>query len=135
MQDTRLKIDKRSQSYKDLEVYSLGKELAAKVHKLTTADLPKFEMYEEGSQIRRSSKSIVSNIVEGFGRRRYHNEFIRFLTYAIASCDETKAHLEILKETRSLAKEAFEILYRSYEELGAKLYNFRKAVVKSHRAS
>ena len=30
-----------------------------------------------GSQIRRSSKSVVSNIVEGFGRRRYKNEFIK----------------------------------------------------------
>ncbi|MEW6570601.1 MAG: four helix bundle protein [Nitrospirota bacterium] len=75
-----------------------------KVHKITLEELPKFEMYEEGSQIRRSSKSIVSNIVEGFGRRRYKNEFIQFLTYSIASCDETKVHLEILYQTGSLKK-------------------------------
>ncbi|MGH7791366.1 MAG: four helix bundle protein, partial [Thermodesulfobacteriota bacterium] len=92
-------------------------------------------MYEEGSQIRRSSKSIVSNIVEGFGRRRYKNEFIQFLTYAIASCDETKAHLEILYETRSFKKEAFDALFHAYQELGAKLFNFRDTVIKSHRAS
>jgi len=41
--------------------------------------LPKFEMYEEGSQIRRSAKSVAANIVEGYGRRRYKQEFIRFL--------------------------------------------------------
>jgi len=102
---------------------------------MTLKDLPKFEMYEEGSQIRRSSKSIVSNIVEGFGRRRYKNEFIRFLTYAIASCDETKVHLEMLYETESLEKDIFERFFHRYEELGAKLYNFREAVIKSHRVS
>jgi four helix bundle protein len=95
---------KKPQSYKDLEVYLLAKELAVKIHRLTIEKLPKFEMYEEGSQIRRSSKSIASNIVEGFGRRRYKNEFIQFLTYAIASCDETKVHLDILHETGHLKK-------------------------------
>ena len=130
-----MRIEGKPQSYKDLEVYSLSKELAVKVHKMTLKDLPKFEMYEEGSQIRRSSKSIVSNIVEGFGRRRYKNEFIRFLTYAIASCDETKVHLEMLYETESFEKDIFKRFFHRYEELGAKLYNFREAVIKSHRVS
>lgn len=106
-----------------------------KVHRMTLEALPKFEMYEEGSQIRRSSKSIVSNIVEGFGRRRHKNEFIQFLTYAVASCDETKVHLEMLQETGSLKKDVFENLLCGYEELFAKLFNFREAVIKGHRAS
>jgi len=38
---------------------------------MTLDELPRFEMYEEGAQIRRSAKSIVANIVEGFGMRRY----------------------------------------------------------------
>lgn len=121
------------QSYKDLAIYMLAKESAVKVHKMTLDKLPKFEMYEEGSQIRRSSKSIVSNIVEGFGRRRYKNEFVLYLTYAIASCDETKVHLEMLYETGSIKKDLFEELFHGYEELFAKLFNFREAVIKSHR--
>ena len=128
-------MNKHPQSYKDLEVFSLGKELAVKVHKLTIDNLPKFEMFEEGSQIRRSSKSIVSNIVEGYGRRKYLNEFVRFLTYAIASCDETKAHLDMLNETGSLTDDNVEELYQNYEKLGAKLYNFREAVARSHRTT
>src|SRR3989304_6553797 len=122
---------KRPQSFKDLEVYLLAKELAIKIHRMTFEELPKFEKYEEGSQIRRSSKSIASKIVE-VGRRRYKNEFIQFLTYAIASCDETKVHLEILYETGSLKKDVFEELFHAYEELGAKLFNFREAVIRSH---
>lgn len=73
--------------------------------------LLQFEMYEEGRQIRKSCKSIKSNIVEGYGRRRYKQDFIRFLTYALASCDETIDHLETLFETKSFkSKSEFEAL-------------------------
>ena len=126
---------KKTQSYKDLEIFTLAKRLAVKTHKMTLEALPKLEMYEEGSQIRRSSKSIAANIVEGFGRRRYKNEFIQFLTYAVASCDETKVHLEMLHETESLNRNIFEDLFTGYEELGAKLFNFRGAVIRGHHAS
>ena len=54
-------------SYKDLEIYRLSYELAVKVHKMTLK-LPKHEMYEEGSQVRKSAKGIVACIVEGYGR-------------------------------------------------------------------
>jgi four helix bundle protein len=70
-------------SYKNVGIWQLAKELATEIHKMTL-NLPKFEMYEEGSQIRRSRKSIRSNIVEGYGRRIYKNEFIRFITCSIA---------------------------------------------------
>jgi four helix bundle protein len=125
----------KAQSYKNLDVFRLAKDLAIRTHKMTLNGLTKFETYEEGSQIRRSSKSIVANIVEGFGRRRYKNEFIQFLTYSIASCDETKVHLEMLHETESLKENIFKELHEKYEELGAKLFNFREAVIKGHRAS
>ncbi len=72
-------------SYKTLEVWQLARGLVVEVHRMTIEKLPKFEMYEEGSQIRRSVKSVRSAIVEGYGRRAYKQEFIRFLTYAIAS--------------------------------------------------
>ena len=52
---------------------------------MTLTKLPKFEMYEEGDQIRGSSKSVKSTIVKGYGRRKYQQEYKRFLTYAIAS--------------------------------------------------
>ena len=67
-------------NYKDLEVWQIARELTIKIHRMTLT-LPKFETFEEGSQIRRSVKSVRSNIVEGYGRRRYKNEFIKFLIY------------------------------------------------------
>jgi len=120
-------------SYKDLEIYKLSHKLAVEIHKMTLTELPKLEMYEEGSQIRRSSKSIVSNIVEGYGRRRYKKEFIQFLTYSLASCDETKEHLEMLSDTKSLKdRKHFEYLFGSYEEIGAKISSFINSVEKGH---
>jgi len=65
-------------SYRDLEVYKLAHELAVEIHKMSLG-LPKFEMYEEGSQIRRAVKSVASNIVEGFGRRNIRRIIQNFL--------------------------------------------------------
>jgi four helix bundle protein len=121
------------QMYKDLEIYQLSHNLAVEIHKVSLS-LPKFELYEEGSQLRRSAKAIPVNIVEGFGRRRYKNEFIRFLTYALASCDETKEHLKILYETKALKDNSiFDSFIQRYEELGRKIYNFIKAVESGHK--
>jgi four helix bundle protein len=112
-------------NYRDLEIWKLARDLSAKVHRMTLEQLPKFEMYEEGSQIRRSMKSVKSNIVEGFGRRRYKQEFIRFLTYAHASCDETIDHLETLHDTGSLTDQVlFANLSEEPNALGAKLNRF-----------
>ena len=83
----------------------MAREVSIDIHKMTLEKLPKFEMYEEGSQIRRSSKSVRSNIVEGYGRRDYKQDYIRFLVIALASNDETTDHLETLYETGSLKDE------------------------------
>ncbi|MCU0348209.1 MAG: four helix bundle protein [Saprospiraceae bacterium] len=97
--------------------------------------LPKFEMYEEGSQIRRSSKSVKSNIVEGYGRRRYKQDYIKFITFALASNDETLDHLETLFETESLEDlELFQTLHFRIELLGKKINNFLTAVEKHHQS-
>jgi four helix bundle protein len=80
-------------SYKNLEIWQEPRRLVIDIHKMTLEKLPKFELYEEGSQIRKSSKSVKSTIVGGYGRRRYKQEYIRFLTFAIASNDETLDHL------------------------------------------
>ena len=116
-------------SYKDLEIWQEARSLVIDIHKMTLEKLPKFELYEEGGQIRKSSKSVKSTIVEGYGRRRYQQEYIRFLTYAIASNDETIDHLETLYETDSLKnKELYENLHDRIEILGKKLNKFIQAI-------
>ena len=121
-------------SYRKLEIWQLARTLVIDIHRMTLEKLPKFELYEEGSQIRRSSKSVKSTIVEGYGRRRYKAEYIRFLHYAIASNDETIDHLETLLETGSLKEKIyFENLHNRLNILGKKLNLFIQSVEKRHK--
>ncbi|MBX4187390.1 MAG: four helix bundle protein [Candidatus Doudnabacteria bacterium] len=52
----------------DLQVYQKLFKLCLEVHELTMA-FPKFETYELGSQLRRSSNSGPANLAEGFGNK------------------------------------------------------------------
>jgi len=116
-------------NYKDLEIYNLSYDLAVGVHRFSL-ELPKYEMFEEGSQLRRSSKGITSCIVEGYGRKRYKAEFIKFLIYAHASCDETILHLNFIKDTHSLDKKEADGFIDSYDKLGSKINKFIQYVEK-----
>jgi len=118
----------QEKGHKQLEVYQLAHQLAVRVHKMTMG-LPSFERYEEGSQIRRSAKSISSNIVEGYALRRYKPEFIHYLFRAYGSAEETIEHLELLFETESLTDKAlFENLRDEYNKLAGKLLRYIQAV-------
>ena len=120
-------------SYKTLEVWQMSRELVIEIHRMSLEKLPKFELYEEGSQIRRSSKSVKSNIVEGYGRRRHKAEYLRFLDFAFASHLETTDHLETLFETGSLTDQTlYDSLHERLDILGRKLNNFIRSVEKQH---
>jgi four helix bundle protein len=119
-------------SYKKLEIWQLARELTIEIHKMTFT-LPKFEQFEEAQQIRRSGKSVRSNIVEGYGRRRYKADFIKFLIYSLSSNDETVDHLETLFETESLKDETlYNSLHLKLDLLGKKLNSFIQAVERDH---
>lgn len=123
-------------SYQKLEIWQLAQKATIEIHTMTLMKLPKFEMYEEGSQIRRSCKSVRSNIVEGYGRREYKQDFVLRLTYALASNDETIDHLDTLRETGSLVDEPlYEKLHENLTHLGKKLNLFIQAVREGHRSS
>jgi len=122
-------------SYRNLGIWKLSRKATVDIHHMTLNKLPKFEMFEEGSQIRRFVKSIRSNIVEGYGRRRYKQEFIKHLVYAQGSCDKTMDHLEMLFETGSLSDEnLYEKLHGLLDELGRKLNLFTQGVEAGHRS-
>ena len=123
-------------NYKDLQIWQMSRELSIEIHAMTFRDLPKFEAFETASQIRRSMKSVRSNIVERYGRRRYKNDFIRFLTYAHASNDETIDHLETLYETGSLKNQSlYDRLHKQLNQLGGKLNRFIQSVESQHNAN
>jgi four helix bundle protein len=108
--------------YKELEIYRIAFDLCIKVHNISLK-LPKFELFEQGSQIRRSSKSIKDNISEGYGRRRYKPEYVKFLVYSQASCDETLNHLDTLNELYPDIQD-FQDFIDEYNILGKKINNY-----------
>ncbi len=110
-------------SYRDLEIYKLSYELAVKVHK-ASLNLPQFELYEEGVQLRRSSKGVPGCIVEGYGRKRYEADFIRYLVFAHGSCEETIFHLNRMKDTHQEMASVFEPFINAYENLSPKFHKF-----------
>ena len=111
-------------SYKTLEIWILANELVIEIHEMTLG-LPKYEMYEEGSQIRKSSKNVKATIVEGYGRKIYKSEFLKFLVYSRASKDETRDHLENLYSTKSLTdQELYQRLHDKIDLLGKKIKNY-----------
>ena len=115
-----------------MEIWQLAREVSIEIHELSLK-LPKHELYETGSQIRRSSKGVRSAIVEGYGRSNYKQDYIKFLIYALASNDETIDHLETLFETKSYTDEAtYKVLLEKLNLLGKKINNFVRAVERQH---
>jgi four helix bundle protein len=121
-------------SYKKLQIWVLAREIVIDIHEMSLK-LPKSEIYEEGSQIRRSSKTTKATIVEGYGRRRYKQDWIKFLVYALSSNDETMDHLENLWDTKSLTEElVYNNLKVKIETLGKMLNAFLKSVEEQHQS-
>ena len=119
-------------SYKKLNIWQLSRTLVIDIHTMSLK-LPSFEKFEVGSQIRRSMKSVKANIVEGYGRRRYKNDYIRFIVYSLSSNDETIDHLETLFETKSLKnEELYNNLHERLNKLGIKINNFLQSIEKNH---
>jgi len=119
-------------SYKDLEIYTLSYNLFIETHRFSLK-LPQYELYELGSQLGRSSDSVNSNIVEGYGSKRYQKDFVRFLTYSQSSNDETINHLKKLAVLYPVHKEVDELI-NEYDLLGRKINTFIKYVEKNWKS-
>jgi four helix bundle protein len=84
-------------TYRDLEVYQRSMKVLVTVHKLVLT-FPEYERFGLTDQIRRASKSIPTNIAEGYGRRKSSRDFKHYLAIALGSANEMVVHLEITQE-------------------------------------
>lgn len=114
-------------SYEDLDIYNISLQLFFEIHPATFL-LPKYELYEMGSQLRRASDSVNSNIVEGYGRKRYKADFVKFLVFSHSSCLETKNHLVKINHLYKGIIPDNERFIDEYDKLGAKIFSFIKYV-------
>ena len=108
---------------KELKVYKRSYDISIKIHKITMG-FPKIEQYGGiADQIRRSSKSIVANIVEGYAKQNfYKSDFKRMLIYSLASCDETQLWIEISKDLGYMDDNTYKTIYQELDEIGKMLY-------------
>lgn len=108
-------------SYKDLEIYQISFDLSLKIRELTL-NLDSHDKYEVGSQIRRSSQRIKDTIAEGYGRKRYKADFIKFLVYSYASHLEAKSQAEFLN--LAVKDKTWLEIAGKLDSLGIKIHNF-----------
>lgn len=116
-----------SKNYRDLDIYKEAQALFYETHEFSL-QLPKYELYEIGSQLRRAAGSISANIVEGYGRKIYKSDFIKFLNYAYASTLETLNHLEKINHLYPEFSDQAVKLGTRYNSLGGKIFMFIKYV-------
>jgi four helix bundle protein len=104
-------------NYRDLNVYQRSYQLALRIHKVTSK-FPIFERRELGSQLRRAAASIPINIAEGYGRKRFTEDFKRFLVIAMGSANEVSVELALAKDLGYLDKETFAALESECDQIG-----------------
>ena len=113
-------------SFRDLRVYQKLKALHLEVHRESLA-FSRFEMYELGSQVRRSSNSAPAQVAEGWGSR-HTNMYIEAINRALGEVRETQHHLDTAREKGYLTRERFDELDDGYDHCGRMLERLHQAL-------
>lgn len=84
--------------------------------------------------MRRSSKSVSAQIVEGHALRQYKAEYLHYLARSYGSAEETIEHLHYLLASGSAVRieEECRSLLEEYAVLCRKLFNYARSVEKKH---
>ena len=106
--------------YKDLKVYQLSYELALEIHELTKT-FPKGEKYALVDQIRRSSRSVPTNLAEAWKKRRYKKAFISKVIDSSGEAGETEVWLHFSLDFGYLDQGKHSEMIDRYDEVGKML--------------
>jgi four helix bundle protein len=113
-------MPKKILRHQDLIVYQRSIESAMKIFEVSRS-FPREETYSLTDQIRRSSRSVATNIAEGWRKRRYAAAFVSKLNDAEGEAAETQTWLEFAVRSGCLARKTAEALYLEYSEMIAML--------------
>jgi len=102
-------------------VNQLSYNLAVEIYE-ATKDFPKEEKYSLTDQIRRSSRSIPSNIAEAWSRRRYPKSFVNKLIESDGEASETTVWLDFSKDHKYITEEKHQHFISKYEEVSKMLH-------------
>jgi four helix bundle protein len=107
-------------SFKSLKVYQLSYELAMEIFEITKS-FPKDEKYSITDQIRRSSRSVCSNIAEAYRKRRYPKNFTSKITDSDGEASETTVWIDFAYDCKYINNDIKDKLLKQYEEVGRML--------------
>src|SRR5674476_844157 len=102
--------------YRDLIVFQKAYKLAMEIFEISKG-FPKEEKYSLTDQIRRSSRSVTSNIAESWAKRRYEKSFVSKLTDSLGEEYETENWLDYSKDCKYIKDETHEQLLKDYDEV------------------
>jgi four helix bundle protein len=111
---------KRINSVRELEVYQLAFNTAMEIFEISKR-FPREEKYSLTDQIRRSSRSICTNLSEAWRKRRYKAVFINKISDAAQEAAETQTWLEFALKCNYISEEIFKRLDERYEHIYAML--------------
>jgi four helix bundle protein len=116
-------------SYRDLDVYKRARKLLRPIHELA-ASLPPHERFDLTDQMRRASKSVSANIVEGYGHKDTPKQAKAYWRTALGSANEMVEHLEQAQELEYLKPEITQPLIEEYiviaKQLNRLIQNWQK---------
>ena len=102
--------------HQNLEVYKKAFDAAMRIFEISK-QFPKEEIYSLTDQIRRSSRSVCSNIAEAWRKRRYEAAFVAKLSDSEGEAAETQTWLEFAVRCGYLEKETGRELFKTYDEI------------------
>jgi four helix bundle protein len=106
--------------HKDLKVYQLAYKLAMQIFHASKS-FPSEERYALTDQIRRSSRSVTSNIAEGFRKRQYRSAFVCKMADADGEATETQVWIDYARDCGYWSSQTASQLTSGYEEVGKML--------------
>ena len=121
-------MNRAIERFEDLIAWQKARELTREVYRVTReGDFAKD--WGLSGQIQRAAVSVMSNVAEGFERKR-PKEFFHFLTIAKASCAEVRSQLYVALDIGYLHHGAFNALFAQAEEIGRILGGLRASLEK-----
>ena len=111
--------------FRELEVYQRAFKVAMRIFEMTK-DFPQEERYSLVDQIRRSSRSVCSNLAEGWRKRKYEAVFRNKLTDAMQEASETQSWLEFCLACNYINELLFKEIDAEYEEIFLMLNSMEK---------
>jgi len=111
--------------FRELDVYKRAFNLAMKIYEMTKC-FPPEELYSLVDQIRRSSRSVCSNLAEAWRKRKYKAVFSNKITDAMQEASETQSWLEFCLACNYISEDIFNDMDKNYEEVILMLNSMEK---------